>query len=81
MADSRFRMQATEGSFFQLADYSAISDEPDTEFSKRLTRVAKVAVIPVSVFYQNPPDQRVIRFCFAKNQETLSQAAERLLTL
>jgi len=81
MAGSRFRMQPTEGSFFQLADYSDISDEPDTEFAKRLTREAKVAVIPVSVFYQTAPDQRVIRFCFAKNETTLSQAAERLLKL
>jgi methionine aminotransferase len=81
MSQSRFRMQPTEGSFFQLADYSDISDEPDTEFAKRLTREAKVAVIPVSVFYQSPPDQRVIRFCFAKNETTLSQAAERLLEL
>lgn len=81
MAGSRFRMQATAGSFFQLADYSAISDEPDTEFSIRLTREAKVAVIPVSVFYQTPPKQQVIRFCFAKNESTLAQAAERLLRL
>ncbi len=81
MAVSRFRMQPAAGSFFQLADYSAISDEPDTEFSIRLTREAKVAVIPVSVFYQTPPAQRVIRFCFAKNEATLSQAAERLLKL
>lgn len=81
MAKSRFRMQPTAGSFFQLADYSAISDEPDTEFAIRLTREAKVAVIPISVFYQNPPDQKVVRFCFAKNADTLSKAAERLLAL
>lgn len=81
MAKSRFRMQPTAGSFFQLADYSAISNEPDTEFAIRLTREAKVAVIPISVFYQNPPDQKVVRFCFAKNADTLSQAAERLLAL
>jgi len=81
MADSRFRMQPTAGSFFQLADYSAISDEPDTDFAIRLTRETKVAVIPVSVFYQQPPQQNVVRFCFAKNPNTLSQAAERLLLL
>jgi methionine aminotransferase len=78
MAGSRFNMQPAAGSFFQLADYSAISDEPDTEFAIRLTREAKVAAIPISVFYQKPPEQRVVRFCFAKNAETLSQAAERL---
>jgi len=81
MADSRFRMQPTAGSFFQLADYSAISDEADTEFAIRLTRESKVAVIPVSVFYQQPPQQNVVRFCFAKNADTLSKAAERLLLL
>jgi len=81
MADSRFRMQATAGSFFQLADYSAISNEPDTEFATRLTREFKVAVIPVSVFYQQAPRQHVVRFCFAKNSDTLSEAAERLLKL
>jgi methionine aminotransferase len=81
MTGSRFRMQPAAGSFFQLADYSAISAEPDTEFAIRLTREAKAAVIPISVFYQKPPDQKVIRFCFAKNEDTLSQAAERLLKL
>jgi methionine aminotransferase len=78
---SRFRLQPTAGSFFQLADYSAISDEPDTGFAIRLTREAKVAVIPISVFYQHPPKQNVVRFCFAKNEATLRQAAERLLRL
>jgi len=78
MAGSRFVMQPAAGSFFQLADYSAISDESDSEFAIRLTRETKVAVIPVSVFYQQPPAQQVVRFCFAKNEKTLSQAAERL---
>jgi methionine aminotransferase len=64
-----------------LADYSLISDEPDTEFASRLTREHGVAAIPVSVFYQNPPDQRVIRFCFAKQDDTLREAASRLLNL
>jgi methionine aminotransferase len=81
LKDSRFHLQPSHGSFFQLADYSGISDEPDTEFAKRLTREAKVAVIPVSVFYQNPPEQRVVRFCFAKNEDTLSEAAARLTEL
>ncbi len=81
MAGSRFRLQPAAGSFFQLADYSQISDEPDTDFANRLTREAKVAVIPVSVFYQHPPQQKVVRFCFAKNEQTLSQAAEHLIGL
>jgi methionine aminotransferase len=78
---SRFNMIPTAGTFFQLADYSPISDEPDTEFAARLTREHKVAVIPVSVFYRQPPEQRIIRFCFAKNDGTLREAAERLLAL
>lgn len=81
LQDSRFRLQPAAGSFFQLADYSEISNEADTDFAIRLTREAKVAVIPISVFYQHPPEQRVVRFCFAKNEDTLSQAAERLLAL
>jgi methionine aminotransferase len=78
---SRFRMSPSAGTFFQLADYSDISDEGDRQFAERLTRQHKVAVIPVSVFYQTPPDQRVIRFCFAKGDDTLRSAAERLLTI
>lgn len=78
MAPSDFVIKPSEGTFFQLADYSAISDEPDTEFAKRLTRDFQVAAIPVSVFYQNPPDQRLLRFCFAKDDTTLKQAATRL---
>ena len=75
---SRFVCRPAAGTFFQLADYSAISDEPDTAFAARLTREHKVAAIPVSVFYRQPPDQRVVRFCFAKNEETLREATRRL---
>lgn len=78
MLSSDFAIKPSEGTFFQLADYSAISDETDTQFANRLTREYKVAAIPVSVFYQNPPDQRLVRFCFAKDDDTLEQAAERL---
>ena len=78
LESSGFDFAPASGSFFQLADYSAISDEPDTEFAKRLTRDHGVAVIPVSVFYRQPPEQRVIRFCFAKNEDTLREAARRL---
>jgi len=75
---TRFNFKPTGGTYFQLADYSELSEEPDTEFAERLTREHKVAVIPVSVFYKDRPDQRIIRFCFAKNDETLRLAAERL---
>jgi methionine aminotransferase len=81
MAESRFGLNKAAGTFFQLADYSEISDEADVEFAARMTREHKVAVIPVSVFYKQPPKQRVIRFCFAKGDDTLRQAAERLVTL
>jgi methionine aminotransferase len=79
LAASPFRLLPTSGSYFQLAEYSAVSDRPDREFAAWLTREHGVAVIPVSVFYETPPpEQRIIRFCFAKNDATLHQAAQRL---
>lgn len=81
LGKTRFNFTRTEGSYFQLADYSELSDEPDTVFAERMTRQHKVAVIPVSVFYRDPPDQRIVRFCFAKHDDTLRQAAERLAAI
>jgi len=81
LGNTRFRLRPSAGTFFQLADYSGISDEKDTEFASRMTREHRVAVIPVSVFYAVPPDQRVVRFCFAKGDDTLTEAAERLKAL
>ena len=81
MAPSRFRLIPSKGTYFQLADYGAISTEPDREFSTRLTRDHKVASIPVSVFYKKAPDQTVIRFCFAKHDDTLREAANILVNL
>ena len=78
---SRFRFEPSAGTFFQLADYSAISTEPDTDFVRRLTCEHGVAAIPVSVFYREPPRQCVVRFCFAKGEETLRTAAARLAGL
>jgi methionine aminotransferase len=79
---SRFEPLACEGSYFQLADYSGISDEPDTEFAERLTREHGVAAIPLSVFYRDPPPgQRILRFCFAKQGETLDNAIEKLCAI
>ena len=75
---SRFTLRPASGSYFQLLDYSRITDEKDTDFAIRLTREFNVASIPVSVFYHHPPDQKVLRFCFAKTNETLEKAAERL---
>jgi len=81
MAGTRFGMVPSAGTYFQLADYAAISTEPDTEFAARLTREYKVAAIPVSVFYRHPPAQQLVRFCFAKHDETLVEAVGRLADL
>jgi len=78
MAPSAFKLKPSSGTFFQLADYSAISDETDTSFAKRLTIEHGVATIPISVFYKQPPDQHMVRFCFAKDDDTLQRAAECL---
>ncbi len=81
MQDSRFAISPSSGTYFQMADYSEISDQPDTEFANWLTMTQGVAAIPISVFYENPPKQQVIRFCFAKNNPTLEQAAELLCAI
>lgn len=80
LKDSRLRLLPVAGAYFQLADYSTIApDKSDMEFCDWLVREKGVAAIPLSVFYQQPPArQRLIRFCFAKNSETLERAAERL---
>jgi methionine aminotransferase len=75
---TRFKLQPVAGAYFQLADYSAISQQDDLSFCEWLTREKGVAAIPVSAFYETPPDARLIRFCFAKTDATLQQAAERL---
>ena len=79
--DSRFQFTPAKGTYFQLVDYSAISDLPDTEFCLWLIKEAGVAAIPVSVFCETPPNMRLVRFCFAKGDETLRNAAERLVHL
>lgn len=81
MASSNFDLVPSAGTYFQLAEYSAISDEPDTEFTARLTREHKVAAIPISVFYKDAPKQHVVRFCFAKHDDTLREAADKLIHL
>ncbi len=75
LINSRFRIIPCYGTYFQLLDYSAISDMPDIEFSRKLTIQHKVASIPPSVFYDDRNDNKVLRFCFAKKDETLEQAA------
>ena len=79
---SRFDPLPCEGSYFQLADYSRISEEPDIVFAERLAREHGVAAIPISVFYKDPPKgQRILRFCFAKEGETLDNAIEKLCAI
>lgn len=76
---SRFHLLPCEGSYFQLADYSAIRDIPDRDFAEWVAREHGVASIPLSPFHAHPdPDARIIRFCFAKRESTLDAAAERL---
>jgi len=78
LKDSRFDLLPSHGSYFILATYDRISQESDTDFAIRLTREAGVTTIPVSAFYADRQDNKVLRFCFAKKQETLEAAAARL---
>lgn len=78
LRDSRFSLRPSAGTYFQLLDYSAISERPDTALCEEWTREYGIAAIPVSVFYRESPAQRTLRFCFAKNDEVLLQAAEIL---
>jgi methionine aminotransferase len=78
MAGSRFRAVPSHGTYFQLFDYSEISDMNDMEFTVWLTRQHGVATIPLSYFYTDKFDNKTIRICFAKGNETLEKAAERL---
>jgi len=75
---SKFNIIPASGSYFQLLDYSAITDEKDTEYAIRLTQEFGVASIPMSVFYHKPVDNQRLRFCFAKEKGTLEKAAEKL---
>jgi methionine aminotransferase len=76
--DSRFSFTPSKATYFQVLNYSAISNEKDVDFAKRLTTEFGVASIPLSVFNTNKLDEKVLRFCFAKKEETLLRAAEIL---
>lgn len=78
MQSSRFELMHCEGTYFQLASYEAISEESDIDFTKRLVTEFGVATIPLSVFNSDLKDRKMIRFCFAKDDETLIQATARL---
>lgn len=81
MKDTRFSMLASHGSYFILGSYEHFSEEPERDMALRLTREYGVATIPVSAFYQDPVDNKVLRFCFCKKDETLERAVERLSKL
>lgn len=76
--DSRFKIIPSYGTYFQLLDYSAISNEKELDFAVRITKEYGVASVPVSPFYHDKQDNHVLRFCFAKTEETLERAAEIL---
>ena len=78
IVDSRFKFTPSQGTYFQVLDYSEITSENDVELAKRLTKDFKIASIPLSVFNENNLDDKVLRFCFAKTDETLIQAADIL---
>ena len=81
ISDSQFELLPCDGTYFQTARYSSISNESDVEFCKTLTTKHGVAAIPISVFNGNGSDQKVIRFCFAKDADTLQQAAKKLCAI
>jgi methionine aminotransferase len=76
--DSKFELLPSEGSYFQVASYASISNENDVDFTKRLVLEHGVATIPMSVFNADGRDNKLIRFCFAKDTDTLTQAALKL---
>ncbi len=78
LSQTPFKIIKPKGTYYLLADYSGISDLNDVEFSKFMTEEYKVATIPVSAFYENPPEQKLLRLCFAKKEETLERAIEML---
>ncbi len=78
---SKFKILPCLGSYFQLLGFQKITQEKDIDLAKRLTKDYKIASIPVSSFYHKQMDNHVLRFCFAKSNETIEKAAEKLLQL
>ncbi|SMO44851.1 methionine aminotransferase [Solitalea koreensis] len=81
MTETRFKLLPVSGSYFQTASFADISDEGDYDFAVRITKEFGVATIPTSAFYSHGTDHKVIRFCFAKKDETLQKAVERLVAI
>ena len=80
LSGSKWEILPCRGTYFQLLGYKNITDMPDVEFAEELVMKHKIGSIPVSVFYHIPTDHQVLRFCFAKSEETLQKAAEILHT-
>ena len=78
MRNTKFELLDSKGSYFICAKYDQLSNEPDKDFSIRITKEYGVATIPVSAFYKSGTDNKVVRFCFSKKNETLEAAVERL---
>jgi methionine aminotransferase len=78
LAATRFKLLPSQGTYFQCVDISEVSDLSEADFCTWLTREVGVAAIPLSAFYADGFDQRVVRFCFAKKDETLHKALDRL---
>lgn len=81
MQQTKFKVLPSYGSYFQLYSYAGITDESEKDFAIRLTKEYGVATIPTSAFYKNGEDNKVLRFCFSKNEATLEEAAKRLMKL
>ena len=81
MKQTKFKPLPCHGSYFQLYSYRSMTDEPENDFAKRLTKEYGVTAIPTSVFYKNETDNKALRFCFAKKEDTLKEAVNRLMKL
>jgi methionine aminotransferase len=81
LKESRFKLMPCSGSYFQLLGYDKISEEGDYDMAVRLTKEKGIASVPISVFYRDRTDNKVLRFCFAKGEDTLKKAAEILCNL
>ena len=81
LAGTKFRLLPSEGSFFQVVDYSAVSALPEADFCRWLTTEIGVAAIPLSAFYDDGRNQGLLRFCYAKKDTTLNAALGRLARL
>jgi methionine aminotransferase len=81
MKQTKFKALPSYGSYFQLYSYAAISNETENDFAQRMVKEFGVAAIPVSAFYKTATDNKVVRFCFSKNEETLAKAIEKLIRI